>query len=74
MKKLIFGLAFLGSLAFCSSNTNAQGMGGDGSGTGGFDCKVEIIICNIFTGSSRQVCHQNGTGVSCVCGESTTCP
>ncbi|MDO8965398.1 hypothetical protein [Algoriphagus sp.] len=74
MKKLIFGLAFLGSMAFGTNDVKAQGVGGPGGGIGGFECKVEIFICNYFTGSSRQVCHQNGDGVSCLCGESTTCP
>ncbi|SEF55865.1 hypothetical protein [Algoriphagus boritolerans] len=31
MKKVLIGLAFLGSLAFSSTNTKAQGMAGDGS-------------------------------------------
>lgn len=71
MKKLIFGLAFLGSLTFSSSNTNAQGMGGDGSG--GFECKTESIRCNWYNAETRLICHQNGDGLSCVCGQSTTC-
>ncbi|WP_026956356.1 hypothetical protein [Algoriphagus vanfongensis] len=50
----------------------------------GFKCKVEIIPCRlgpqaggiagaILTGNSRQVCHQNGTGLDCKCGQSTAC-
>lgn len=70
MKKLIFGLAFLGSLAFSSYNANAQGMGGGGSGG---ECMVEVIICNWIHGTMRQICHQNGNGVTCNCGDSTNC-
>ena len=40
----------------------------------GETCKVEVIDCpGIFTGD-RQVCHQNGGGLVCNCGTSTTCP
>jgi hypothetical protein len=38
----------------------------------GARCRVEIISCGWFSGS-RQVCHQNGGGLSCNCGESTVC-
>jgi hypothetical protein len=37
-------------------------------------CKVEIFDCPGWGTGNRQVCHQNGNGVSCTCGESTTCP
>jgi hypothetical protein len=69
IKSFVFGLAFLGSMAFGGFATNAQGMGGEG----GLECKVEVLTCNWFTGSTRQICHQNGTGVTCVCGQSSNC-
>lgn len=69
MKNLTFGIACLGLFVFGSPELKAQGM----ASPGGFECKVEILVCNIFTGTFRQICHQNDNGVSCVCGESTTC-
>lgn len=39
----------------------------------GFDCKIEIIRCNWYNADVRQICHQNGDGISCICGESTSC-
>ena len=36
-------------------------------------CKTETVDCpGLFTGD-RIVCHQNGKGISCNCGESTKC-
>ena len=37
----------------------------------GFTCKVEVINCS--DGDTRQVCHKNGKGVLCECGDSTGC-
>jgi hypothetical protein len=71
MKKLFFGLAFLGSVLLFNGNAKAQE---SEPGEGGYSCKVEIITCNWFTGTTRQICHQNGAGVDCSCGQSTTCP
>jgi 1,4-dihydroxy-2-naphthoyl-CoA synthase len=34
-------------------------------------CKVEVIDCS--SGGTRQICHKNGEGVSCLCGDSTEC-
>lgn len=36
-------------------------------------CKVEIIDCPGWGTGDRQICHQNGTGLNCTCGESTNC-
>ena len=46
-----------------------------GAGDGdGMECKVEIFDCPGWGTGDRQICHQNGDGVSCSnCGESTTC-
>ena len=38
-----------------------------------FNCRVEVIDCPGWGTGSRQVCHQNGSGVCCSCGESTKC-
>jgi hypothetical protein len=38
------------------------------------NCKVEVIDCPGWNTGDRQVCHQNGTGLTCTCGQSTTCP
>jgi hypothetical protein len=37
----------------------------------GFTCKVEVINCE--GGGTRQICHKNGKGVLCECGDSTLC-
>ncbi len=37
-------------------------------------CKVEVIDCPGWGTGDRQVCHQNGTGLTCTCGQSTKCP
>lgn len=71
MKKLIFGLALIGSFAFGSTEVKSQEMGGDGSGT---ECKTEVIRCTWYNADTRTICHENGNGISCNCGESTTCP
>jgi hypothetical protein len=62
MKKLIFGLAFMGSFAFGSPEVNAQEVGGGGSG--GFECKTEVIRCNWYNADTRTICHENGNGIS----------
>lgn len=72
MKKLIFGLTFIGSFAFGSPEVKAQEVGGGGGG--GFECKTEVIRCNWWNADTRTICHENGNGISCICGESTTCP
>ncbi len=72
MKKLLFGLAFFGSFTFGSTEVQAQEVGGGGSG--GFECKTETVRCNWWNADTRTICHQNGNGISCICGQSTTCP
>ena len=37
-------------------------------------CKVEVIDCPGIGTGDRQVCHANGNGVKCTCGDSTICP
>jgi hypothetical protein len=71
MKKVFFGLAFLGSFLFINCGAMAQ-ESVPGSGEG-FECKIELIRCNWYNADTRQVCHQNGDGLSCICGQSTTC-
>jgi len=73
MKKVLFGLAFLGAMAFSGSILFAQGMADPGQG-GGFECKIELLKCNWYSSETRQICHQNGDGLSCICGQSTNCP
>ncbi|WP_146250881.1 hypothetical protein [Algoriphagus aquaeductus] len=70
MKKVFFGLAFLGSVLIFNQGAKAQA---SLPGEGGITCKVEVLICNWFTGTTRQVCHQNDSGVECQCGQSTSC-
>lgn len=41
-------------------------------GSGNLDCKVEVVDC-VEGGGTRQICHVNGEGVQCTCGDSTTC-
>ena len=72
IKSYVFGIAFLGSIGFLSSVSVAQVVGGPG-GEGGFECKTESIRCNWYNSDVRLICHQNGDGISCNCGESTTC-
>ena len=73
MKKVFFGLAFLGSVLMFNQGVMAQAsLPGDGGSQ--FTCKVEILVCSWWHGTTRQICHQNGTGVECPCGQSTTCP
>ena len=36
-------------------------------------CKVEVVDCPGLGTGDRQICHQNGTGVTCTCGHSTLC-
>lgn len=72
MRKFLLTMTIFGSFFFINPELSAQEMGG--GGTGGFECKTEVIICNWFWGTTRQICHQNGNGVSCLCGSSTNCP
>ena len=37
-------------------------------------CKVEVVDCPGLGTGDRQVCHQNGDGLACTCGQSTVCP
>ena len=37
-------------------------------------CKVEVVDCPGWGTGDRQICHQNGSGLTCVCGASTNCP
>ena len=37
------------------------------------NCKVEVIDCPSWGTGDRQVCHVNGGGVACTCGDSTKC-
>lgn len=37
-------------------------------------CKVEIFDCPGLGTGDRQICHENGNGVTCNCGDSTNCP
>jgi hypothetical protein len=71
IKSFVFGLAFLGSMGIGGISVNAQTLGGSGGGAD--QCKVELLLCSIWTGSTRQICHLNGDGVDCTCGQSTTC-
>lgn len=38
-----------------------------------FQCKVEIVDCPGWFTGDRQLCHQFGSGVQCLCGTSTLC-
>jgi hypothetical protein len=38
---------------------------------GSGSCKVEVLSCRMF--KTRQICHINGNGVDCTCGQSTEC-
>lgn len=74
MKKLILSLALAGAMGFYVNPAMSQASVEPGDGDGGGSCKVELISCN-WTGTvKRQVCHENGDGISCSCGASTTCP
>jgi hypothetical protein len=42
MKKLIFGLAFIGSITMFSTAIKAQGVGGGGNSYGGVCCLSEL--------------------------------
>lgn len=37
-------------------------------------CKVEVIDCPGWGTGDRQICHENATGLTCTCGQSTNCP
>lgn len=66
-KKLIvlsLSLAFIGTFAF--NQLTAQL-------TSDKQCKIETFSCGLFK-VPRQICHENGPGLSCSsCGDSTTC-
>lgn len=77
MKKLLFGLTFLGSMMMTGVSFEAKA-------AMGFKCKVEILPCytsagagglasSILGSKSRQICHENGNGLDCKCGQSTSC-
>lgn len=73
MKNFISGMLFVAamSLSFSGNIVNAQGLGGEGS----LECKVEVISCGFWSNDTRQICHENGTGLVCAqCGASTNCP
>jgi hypothetical protein len=62
IKSFVFGLAFLGSLAFGGISANAQGMGGPGNG--GEELKWKQLYCST-TGSFFEICFLSGDGNSC---------
>ncbi len=39
----------------------------------GESCKVEVLDCPGWGTGNRQICHVNGNGVDCTCGQSTKC-
>ncbi len=76
MRKLFFGLAFLGAMAFSNTSTFGQSLGGiGGAALGAFKCKVEVIPCTTshYGQAYRQICHEHGNGLICICGQSTLC-
>ncbi|SFT68601.1 hypothetical protein SAMN04489724_1604 [Algoriphagus locisalis] len=73
MKKLLFGMAFMGAMMCTCVGSFGQASVDPDPGEGGFQCKTESIRCNWYNAVVRLICHQNGDGISCNCGESTTC-
>lgn len=72
MRKSILTLAIICSFGILSTPTYSdEFLPGDGSGG---TCKVELINCNWSGTVTRQICHVNGTGITCNCGDSTKCP
>ena len=58
MKKVLFGLAFLGAMAFSGSILFAQGMAGPGDGGGDLGekwvcCKEADVFCTDIHGNAR---------------------
>ena len=67
----MFVLAFGLLLAFGLQGQFAEIAPGEGGGDK-FTCSLEVLSCGWFQGT-RQICHQNGGGADCRCGQSTTC-
>ncbi|MGJ3236795.1 hypothetical protein [Marivirga sp.] len=42
-------------------------------GGGGESCTTEILDCPRWGTGDRVICHENGGGINCNCGESTEC-
>ena len=63
MKKLIFGLAFLGAMSLSGVSVNAQGMGGPGGGED--EKRWQQLHCTDGTGGTYEICFYTGDGNTC---------
>jgi len=67
----VFALTLMGGVMLHAQEFSPEPGNGAG-GVGVRECNTEIISCGWFSGS-RTVCHVNGNGISCNCGDSTKC-